>query len=222
MSDNRSAFSASGYDRKIRQVLPYYEEFYRQVVELVKVLNQSAVRWLDIGCGTGEMGRAAFENVEIEQFVFCDSSDEMIKIAKERFAGRNAKFFVCDFRELVCAGEFDVITSIQVNHYLRMEERREVLLKCHEALKEHGPYIGFENFAPFTDLGKAVYLEKWKRYQMKQGRSPEECEEHLKRYGRDYFPISLSENMELLRNCGFQAVEILWLSNMQAGLWGIK
>ncbi|MCI9488396.1 MAG: hypothetical protein HFI64_15860 [Lachnospiraceae bacterium] len=44
MSDNRSAFSASGYDRKIRQVLPYYDEFYRQVVELVKVLDQRSVR----------------------------------------------------------------------------------------------------------------------------------------------------------------------------------
>lgn len=25
-----------------------------------------------------------------------------------------------------------------------------------------------------------------------------------------------------MQNCGFKAVEILWLSNMQVGLWGIK
>ena len=25
--------------------------------------------------------------------------------------------------------------------------------------------------------------------------------------------------MELMRNCGFKAVEILWLSNMQVGIW---
>ena len=55
---------------------------------------------------------------------------------------------------------------------------------------------------------------------MKQGKSLEECENHIKRYGKDYFPISLSENVELMRNCGFIAVEILWLSNMQVGLWG--
>ena len=48
---------------------------------------------------------------------------------------------------------------------------------------------------------------------------PEECGKHIDRYGKDYFPISLSENMELVRNCGFKAVEILWLSNMQVGIW---
>ncbi len=36
------------------------------------------------------------------------------------------------------------------------------------------------------------------------------------------FEKPISENMELMRNCGFKAVEILWLSNMQVGLWGIK
>ena len=57
---------------------------------------------------------------------------------------------------------------------------------------------------------------------MRLGKSVEECEKHIKRYGEDYFPISISENMELMRNCGFKVVEILWLSNMQVGLWGIK
>jgi len=85
MSDNKSAFSSSAYDRKIKQSLPYYDEFYKQVVDLVKILKHNAVRWLDIGCGTGKMGSVAFENVKIEKFVFCDSSDEMIRIAKERF-----------------------------------------------------------------------------------------------------------------------------------------
>lgn len=222
MSEYQSAFHSGDYDRKIKQVLPYYEEFYEQVIELVKVFHSGAVRWLDIGCGTGKMGSVAFENIEIETFVFCDSSDEMLKIAEERFAGRNAEFSLCDVQSLAYSNEFDVITSIQVNHYLHMDERRRALRNCYEALKARGLYIGFENFAPFTDLGKSVYLEKWKRYQMKQGRIPEECEKHLKRYGADYFPISIWENVELMRECGFQAVELLWLSNMQVGLWGVK
>ena len=65
-------------------------------------------------------------------------------------------------------------------------------------------------------------MEKWKSYQMKQGKSLDESQKHINRYGKDYFPISLSENMALMEACGFKAVEILWLSNMQIGLWGIK
>lgn len=222
MNDNKSAFSSSDYDKEIIQTLPYYEQFYEQVIELVQAFNHNAVRWLDIGCGTGKMGSAAFENVDLEKFVFCDSSEEMIRIAKERFRDYNAEFSVCDVQKLTYIDEFDIITTIQVNHYLRIDERKIALHRCYEALKNNGLFISFENFAPFTDLGKSVYLEKWKRYQMKQGKSLEECQKHINRYGKDYFPISLSENVELMQNCGFKAVEILWLSNMQVGLWGIK
>ena len=222
MNDNKSAFSSSDYDRKIKQTIPYYDEFYEQVVDLVKILKYDTIKWLDIGCGTGKMGSVALENVEIEKFVFCDSSDEMIRIANERFSCHNAEFSVCDVREIDYVNEFDVITAIQVNHYLHINERRIALQKCYEALKDRGVFISFENFAPFTDLGKSVYLEKWKRYQMKQGKSLEECQHHINRYGKDYFPISLSENMELMRNCGFGIVEVLWLSNMQVGYWGMK
>lgn len=168
--DNKSAFDSGEYDRKIKQTLPYYDVFYKEVIELVKTLHHSPVTWLDIGCETGKMGNIAFETVELEKFVFCDASDEMIRIAKERFSRPNAEFSVCDVQNLAYANEFDVIIAIQVNHYLQMHERKLALRKCYEALKENGVFISFENFAPFTDAGKSIYLEKWKRYQMKQGK----------------------------------------------------
>lgn len=222
MNDNKSAFNSNDYDRKIKQTLPYYDEFYKQVIELVKIFYHDTIRWLDIGCGTGKMGSVAFENVELKEFIFCDSSDEMIKIVKKRFSSHNTKFSVCDVQNLAYINVFDVITAIQVNHYLQVNERKIALKKCYKALKDNGLYISFENFAPLTDLGKSIYLEKWKRYQIKQGNSLEECEKHIERYEKDYFPIPLSENIELMRNCGFKVVEILWLSNMQVGFWGMK
>ncbi len=222
MNDNKSAFSSSEYDRKIRQTIPYYDEFYKQVIELVGIFQKSAIRWLDIGCGTGKMGDVAFQNVELEKLVFCDYSDEMIRIAKERCSCPNAEFSVCDVQNLAYINEFDVVTAIQVNHYLHMDERRLALKKCYEALKENGLFISFENFSPFTDVGKSICLEKWKRYQMRQGKSTDESKKHIDRYDKDYFPITLEEHLKLMQNCGFKAVEILWLSNMQVGFWGMK
>ena len=222
MNDNKSAFRSSDYDDRIKQTLPYYEQFYKEIIELVKIFNHNRIRWLDVGCGTGKMASVAYENVDLEKFVFCDSSKEMIKIVKERFRCRNAEFSACDIQNQIYTDEFDFITAIQVTHYLRMDERKIALQKCYEALKDNGLFISFENFAPYTEEGKTVYLEKWRRYQIKQGKNPEECGKHIDRYGKDYFPISLSENMELMRNCGFKAVEILWLSNMQVGIWGIR
>lgn len=222
MYNNKSAFISSEYDRKIKQTLPYYDEFYNQVVELVSVFHDSAISWLDVGCGTGKMWSAAFEKIELKRFVFCDLSDEMIRICKKSFSFPNTEFSVCDVKNMEYSDEFDVITAIQVNHYLRIDEREIALKRCHDALKPNGLFISFENFSPFTDVGRSAYLEKWKRFQLKQGKSFEESDKHIERYGKDYFPITLEEHLKLMRYCGFRAVEILWLSNMQVGFWGVK
>ena len=198
MIDNTSAFHSSEYDRKIRQTFPYYEDFFAQVIELVETVHAGPVSWLDVGCGTGMMGSAAFGKIPLERFVFMDSSEGMIGRAKERFRFPNAEFSVSDVRDLQYENEFDVITAIQVFHFLQAEERRTVLRQCHAALKENGIL------------------------QMEQGKSREETEGHISRYGKDYFPITIEEHLRLLRESGFRVVEMLWFSNTQAGFWAMK
>jgi tRNA (cmo5U34)-methyltransferase len=57
---------------------------------------------------------------------------------------------------------------------------------------------------------------------MEQGKSREETEGHISRYGKDYFPITIEEHLRLLRESGFRVVEMLWFSNTQAGFWAMK
>ena len=222
MTDNNSAFDSKEYDRKIMQTVPYYEEFYKQVIDLVKVHKSEDVFWLDIGCGTGKMAEVAFPNIDIRRFVFVDSSENMMRIAKERFADTKSEFNVCNILDILYVGEFDVVTSIQVNHYFHKQQKIEVLKKCYSALKHNGIYIGFENFMPYTERGTRLGLERWKSYQLCQERGPKECQEHLNRFGVDYFPITISEHLENMNRAGFDVAEILWVSNLQVGVYGIK
>lgn len=222
MKDNASAFNVSNYDEKIKMTLPYYEDFYKQVIDVVKIQFDRPLRWLDVGCGTGKMAEAAFNNVNIDRFVFYDNSKQMIETAQKRFRNKNADFIALSVQELDKSEEFDIATAIQVFHYLQREERTEAVRKCYNALRTNGMFITFENFAPFSEYGKGLFLNRWRQYQLSQGKSAGECDNHINRYGKDYFPISISEHLELLNNCGFKGVEILWVSNMQVGLLGIK
>ena len=222
MKDNLSAFHSTEYDRKIIQTMPYYDEFYKQVIELVKTIYSNPVSWLDIGCGTGRMAGAAFESIKIERFVFTDSSEGMIKAAKKQFERRNTEFSVLDVRDLSYENEFDVVSAVLVNHFLKPEERQAALQRMYTALKENGILVSFENIAPFTEIGKEVSLEKWKRYQIEKGKSMEEADRHIARFGKEYFPLTIERHLSDLRKCGFRAVEVLWYSNMQAGFWAMK
>lgn len=217
-----SAFSPGEYDEKIRATLPYYQEFYRQVVDVVKALDYPSLSWLDLGCGTGTMGEAAFSAFALKRFVFWDQSPEMIAIAKSRFAKTNAEFVTASLLDLHCREEFNVITAIQVNHYFHPEERKKAVANCYQALQPGGVFFTFENFAPNSQAGTQLLLKRWGSYQTQQGRTPQQVQGHLARYGKDYFPIPVSEHLQLLQDSGFQTVELLWLSYLQVGLFGIK
>lgn len=79
-----------------------------------------------------------------------------------------------------------------------------------------------ENFAPFTEDGEKLFLERWKRFQIRNGKNSQEAENHINRYKKDYFSYTLSQIIELFKSSGFKQTEILWLSNMQVGIIGIK
>ena len=48
------------------------------------------------------------------------------------------------------------------------------------------------------------------------------AEEHAKRFNNEYFPISVEEHLNLLKETGFKNVNLFWLSHMQAGFYAIK
>lgn len=222
--DNCSAFASVGYDREIRKTLPYYEEFYNQIIDLVQAYNPEQLSWLDIGCGTGKMAEKAQLHFVIDRFVFVDNAESMLNMAKEQYGslGTKTEFCLCNALDLAYDAEFDVATAVLVNHYFHKEEKLEALKKYYAALKPNGIYIGFENFLPDSVYGKQLGLERWKEYQLRQRKSIDACEKHMGRCGDAYFPITLPEQLELLKQAGFEVAEILWVSNMQAGVFGIK
>lgn len=217
---NATAFSSKEYGRKIKQTLPYYEEFYKEITDVVKCHFNSKISWLDIGCGTGKMAELGL-NLS-DRFVLLDNSADMLDTARKHITSDKAEFVLKSARDMEYEDEFDAVTAVQVFHYLSADERRKAICKCYNALKSGGIFISFENFAPNTELGTAQYLNRWKQYQISQGKTEQEAQEHISRHRKDYFPITIDEHKSLLKECGFKAVELLWCSYMQAGFVGIK
>ena len=47
-------------------------------------------------------------------------------------------------------------------------------------------------------------------------------QDHLARFGVDYFPLTVDEHLQMLTKCGFRVVELFWYSVMQAGFYCLK
>lgn len=222
MKQNSTPFDVAEYDKQIKRTLPFYEEMIQQIVDIVKVFDLQSFRWLDVGCGTGKMAKTALDIFEIEKMVCIDVEKEMLERAESFCNDEKVEFWQCDVRKLSCRELFDIVTAIQVNHYFKKEERIAAIKNCYNALEENGIYISFENFAPDSEDGTRLYLERWKQFQIANGKTEKETDSHIKRFGKNYFPMSIAESVGLLKECGFHMVEILWVSYMQVGILARK
>ena len=220
--DNLSAYSSGDYDSRVSSVLPYYTEFHLQILDLVKTLHKDRIRWLDTGCGTGSLAKKALDCFENIKFTLCDPSQNMLETAKKKLGDNQIQYWNIASQNLIFENEFDVITAVQAHHYLDMETRRKATERCYRALTESGIYITFENIALSTPASDAIGMTRWKNFLQSNGKTEEEVQSHINRRGTEVFPITIEQHIDLLRKCGFQSVDILWASYMQAGFFAIK
>ncbi|HUI39957.1 MAG TPA: class I SAM-dependent methyltransferase [Methanothrix sp.] len=216
------------YDSEIRGILPHYDSFHQETINLVLSALPEPAAWLDTGCGTGTLVERALKQFPTTRFVLADPSVEMLEVAMRKLSESDRVTFLnpaCT-QELSPEGIgtecFDVITAIQSHHYLSKEERTRATRACCDLLNEGGIFVTFENVRPLTDRGTEIGKLRWKRHQLDSGREPQTVEGHLERFGRVFFPLTAEEHLSILREAGFSVVELLWYSCMQAGFYCIK
>ena len=223
MNNRKVAFSTESYDKDILNTIPYYDEVYYQIADVISAyFSDKAISWLDVGCGTGKMAETALEQCNVEKMICTDNSSVMLQTAKQKIISSYVEFLELPIEKINYESQFDVITSILVNHYLTYGERMIAARNCYNALKEKGVYITFENFAPCDEMIKKLYLKRWEKYQCSKGKSIKECKKHLNRYNTEYFPITIQEQIKIMKNCGFINAEIFWCSYMQVGILARK
>lgn len=221
--DNKSAFNVSDYDKRVRSVIPFYDDIHDQIYRIADAYFEGRpINLLDTGCGSGTFAKTALEKLNIQEAVLCDPSIKMLEEAKEKLKDYGCDFMLKGSEKIDDCERFDLITAIQSHHYFSREQREKAVRNCYRALKKDGLFISFENTAPFTDIGKQLLIRRIEEYGREQGRSEDEITSHSARYGIEFFPINPVEHLDLLKRCGFKAVEIFWKSYMQMGFYAIK
>lgn len=218
---------AAEYDVSVGATIPNYDRLHVETIGLVSILKPNPRKWLDTGCGTGTMVAKAMQSFRETEFVLADPSKAMLDISAGKLSpscGDRLKIAAPISTEALTFPDsaFDVITAIECHHYLDLETRRRATANCFRMLEHRGVYISFENTRPQSEIGTRIGLERWKVFQVEAGRSVTDAEAHIARFGIEYFPITVSEHLELLNHVGFETFELFWMSYLQAGFYAIK
>lgn len=221
--DNKSAFNVNSYDENVRKVIPFYDEIYSQIFDIIQTyFGDKPLSILDTGCGSGTFAMKAYECLNTGEMVLCDPSEKMLSDAHNKLKDRKCAFECIGSENLDYKEKFDVVTAIQSHHYFNREMREKAVQNCFNALKSGGIFIYTENTAPLSEIGKNIVLRRVEKFGVNAGRSQEEATAHSARYNAEYFPININEHLEMLDRTGFETAEIFWYSYMQGGFYAIK
>jgi len=209
------------------------EEMTRNIIRVVRYLcrirSLSNPKVLDVGCGPGTPGTAAWqllESIPNSRVFGVDSSHEMVDAANAALsAAYPGRFFGCvgDFNGSEFWAEsidltYDFIVSSVALQYLGDERRRPFLTELYEHLTNGGAFVSsiavssaVPEVAEMTDHFAAEFLHQ----QLERERGPQDFEEVRKRRAEQNAKAGVNrltsgEYIESLHAAGFQKADVVW------------
>lgn len=212
MDHIRDAFDtiAGDYDAQRVHIIPDLHGYYGAAVWAASTGNPRP-EILDIGAGTGLISALVLEKFPGATLTLLDISENMLEVARRRFAGRdNIRYIVADYSRSGLGGPYDIVISALSIHHLTREDKRCLFRKIFSALKPGGMFINADQADAETPLFRGMYLSYWNDFVMAGPFSEKERTEILRR--RDTLdrnePLSLQ--VTWLRESGFSDVDVVY------------
>lgn len=214
--------SPEEYDARIRKTIPQYDMLLDDALDVAVHAGIEVRYWVDVGAGTGNMAIKALSRFPRAKFTLLDISSEMLALAKRKMGSDSSYVHGSSDRMKIPDMSADVVTCIQSNHYYDEEGHAKVLSECFRILRPGGMLIVSENVASRFEAGYKVARARLKDFLIDGGRTEDEAEQFLDRYGVEYHPHTVDEHLRLLESAGFEDAEVFFYSYGQAGFFAFR
>ena len=205
---------ASVFDDMLPRSVPYYND---NIALIAKLLNgRRAI--CDLGCSTGNLLLFLAQNVsDIETLCGVDNSAPMLEIAKAKADAYGAKitlinadileFFVPNSTQ---KGAFDAIIANYTMQFIRPQKRESLCKKICESLQKNGIFIMSEKLVSEDKWLDKRLIDIYHNFKAQNGYSKTEISKKREALENILIPFSQDENVAMLKNAGFRAVEVVF------------
>lgn len=210
----------NNFDDHVKKSVPLYEEFHKDIINMSVYFSQKNTKIIDIGTSTGVLLNDLY-NINKHRNIECigiDIEKDMIEECNNRY--NNLKFEVCD------ALDFDytnssIITSVLTLQFINKKERKEIIKKIYNEMNEDGSLFIVEkiknNIPDIHDIYNDIY------YDFKRDNLTDEdvLDKNVSLRGV-MKPLTLQDNIQILKNAGFNKIDMFMKYNNFVGLLAIK
>ncbi|MDE5654877.1 MAG: class I SAM-dependent methyltransferase, partial [Clostridia bacterium] len=139
-----------------------------------------------------------------------DIAEEMLKVAKERFATLDNVFYAIeDYSKKLPTEESDVIISALSIHHLHDNDKKELFKRVYDKLPMDGMFVNYDQFCAGTNMLDGWLDTYWEKGLQNSGLTENDLELWRERRKLDK-ECSLEQEVEMLKISGFKQVKCLY------------
>lgn len=195
------------FDGHIRRSIPFYDQLHQLIATLATGFTPTGGRIYELGSSTGTLCRAFRRALPEADIIGVDREQTMVDAALRE--GGNIRYVcadVCDYPLEPC----DFVTLCYCLQFIPLPDRVGLLQDIHRQLQPGGALVLAEKVKrrdPDFDLLCRSLLHNFK---LAQGHTPEEIAAKDRSLAGVLTPLYEDENPELLRQAGFQQVNLIF------------
>jgi len=220
--------TAEVFDDMLSRSVPFYDEVQCMIVEIIATLVGDEPLIYDLGCSTGTTLLMLASRLREKQprLVGVDSSPSMLSRGRAKFErsefSPQVTWEQCDLNESLFSEPADAFIMNLTLQFIRPLQREPLVARLYDKLKSGGSLILVEKVVADDSLLNRIYIEKYHAFKKRKGYSDLEIAQKRESLENVLIPYRISENLELLRRCGFVSPDTFFRWYNFAGFIGIK
>jgi tRNA (cmo5U34)-methyltransferase len=212
MEHIRQAFNtfAEDYDAQREYIIPEMRQYYGTAVWAMETAALKPAI-LDVGAGTGLLSAFLLEKFPDARLTLMDISENMLDLARKRFATRpDTEYVICDYSRSELGGPYDLVCSALSIHHLSPEDKRRLFERICLALKPGGMFVNADQAEGETPYFSQRYLDYWNEFLRSGPMTQAQHAEILKRRDTLDRNEKLSVQLSWLNEAGFTDVDVVY------------
>ncbi len=213
---------AKEYDANRKKFIPCFEDFYDATTEFIASNISYPKTVADLGAGTGLLSYFWYRYFPKSQYILVDIAQEMLKVAKQRFASLdNFEYVAEDYSQSLPTKECDVIISALSIHHFEDEAKQRLFNSIYDKLPDRGIFVNYDQFCAGSEAVNEWYDTYWEKGLLSSGLTSKDIEMWRERRKLDR-ECSVEQEVAMLRASGFKTVKCVYSNRKFSVIIAIK